>query len=61
MTSTNYIDWKKITPRMKVKLIGKRGSQHYEAAGRIVLFSGREQREAQRWLDTRVRADARRF
>lgn len=58
---SDYIDWKKISPRMKVKLVRVGKNAHYEAAGKIVLFSGREQREAQRWLDARVRADARRF
>lgn len=60
MPKSRYIDWNKITPRMKVVLVGNYGSRHYEAAGRVVLFSGRDQRKAQEWLDARVKADARR-
>ena len=61
MPKSMYIDWNKITPRMKVKIVGNYGSRHYEAAGRIVLFSGKDQYKAQKWLDARVREDARRF
>lgn len=57
----DYIDWKQITPKMKVVLVGPKGAQHWEAAGMVVLFSGREQRKAQKWLDDRVKSDKKRF
>jgi hypothetical protein len=58
---SDYIDWNKITSRMKVKLVRIGSNSHYEAGGKIVLLGGRNQREIQRILDARVKADAKRF
>jgi hypothetical protein len=58
---SEYIDWNKITPRMKVKLVRTGSNSHYEAGGKTVLMDGRNQREIQRILDARVKADAKRF
>lgn len=62
------IEWKKITPKMKVTLeegqyIGFTGKRNhwYQAAGKLVTFSGQEQQKAQHWLDARVKADKKRF
>lgn len=67
--SKGSIDWQKITPRMKVVLVhGKhndrwtgRPNSWWEAAGKLVTFGSRDQRQAQVWLTKRVAADARRF
>jgi len=47
---TKWIDWKKLTPTMKIKLKGKKGSQFYEANGAIVTWTSREARKAQAYL-----------
>jgi hypothetical protein len=63
------IEWTKITPRMKVvrkhgdhpdHFTGKPNSW-YESAGRLVIFGSRDQRQAQVWLERRVRSDATKF
>ena len=66
---SKYIDWDKITPRMKVKLVASKGidpltgkhNHHYEAGGKIVLIDGRNQRAIQSMLNARVKKDAQRF
>ena len=66
---SNYIDWDKITPKMKVKLVASKSvdpltgkhNHHYEAGGKIVLMDGRNQKAIQSMLDARVRRDAKRY
>jgi len=58
---SDYINWDKISPRMKVKLVGRVGARHYEAGGKIVLMDGQNQKRIQSYLDSRVRSDAQRF
>jgi hypothetical protein len=66
---TGSIDWKKITPRMKVvRVYGKhpdrwtgKPNSRWEAGGKTVTFGSHDQRQAQAWLDKRVRSDAQRF
>lgn len=66
---SDYIDWDKITPKMKVKLVASRGidpltgkhNHHYEAGGKIVLMNGRNQRAIQNMLNARVKRDAKRY
>jgi len=52
------IEWTKITPAMKVVLVGKKGAQHYEAGGKLVTWGSRDAKEAQRYLDQRVHLDS---
>ncbi len=66
---SDYINWDKITPRMKVKLVASKRvdpltgkhNYHYEAGGKIVLMDGRNQRAIQSMLDTRVKRDAKKY
>lgn len=54
---TDYIDWKEITPRMKVVLVRVGTGAHWEAAGKTVLFGGRDEKAAQQWLNAREKRD----
>jgi hypothetical protein len=58
---SDYIDWNKITPRMKVKLVKIGSNSHYEAGGKIVLMEGRKQAQIQSYLNRRVKQDAKRY
>jgi hypothetical protein len=58
---SNYIDWNKISPRMKVKLVKTGSNSHYEAGGKIVLMEGQHQAQIQSYLNRRVKSDAQRF
>jgi hypothetical protein len=49
------IEWKKITPKMKVIDTGT----HWEASGKLVTFGSKDQKMAQMWLKRRTLADAR--
>jgi len=48
------VDWKKVVldPRTKVRLVGPRGTQHYETgSGKLIYWSGTEARGAQAALE----------
>lgn len=50
------IDWRKLKPDAIIKLVGSKGSQSYETdIGQLVLLGG-DRRQAQRFLEQRVRA-----
>lgn len=45
--------------KCKVTLVGKPGTRHYECGGDVVNWSSFDAREAQTYLNRRVREDAR--
>jgi hypothetical protein len=52
------IEWKKVPPDAKIRLVGHKGSQSYVWNGKTIFWSGHESSSAQIYLNSLLRRRA---